>query len=136
MQDRKSLHEPARTRGRIDVREVAFFVILRVACAVVTYGLYILLLAWTGYLVAYVIAYALGIVLAYVSNAVLVFKQPINRRSALSFPLVYIVQFLLGLLVLRALVEWFQVPEWLGLGLSVLITLPITYLMSRWAIHK
>ena len=136
MQDRKPLHEPARARVGIDVREVAFFVVLRVACAVVTYGVYILLLAWTGYLTAYVIAYAIGIVLAYVSNALLVFKQPINRRSALSFPLVYVVQFLLGLLILQALVEWLHVPEWLGLGLSVLISLPITYIMSRWAIRK
>lgn len=136
MQDRKPLLEHASARAGLDVREVASFVALRVVCAVVTYGVYILLLAWTGYLAAYGIAYALGIVLAYVSNAFLVFKQPINRRSALSFPLVYVVQFLLGLLILRALVEWLRVPEWLGLGLSVLITLPITYVMSRWAIRK
>lgn len=118
------------------MRKFIDFTAMRIVCAVLTYGLYLLLLRWIGYEAAYFVAYLVGIVLAYVTNALIVFNQPLNRKSAFLFPLTYIVQFLLGWAVLRASVEMAGVPEWLALGISTILTLPVTYVMSKWAILK
>jgi len=115
------------------MREFVVFIAMRVACAALTYGAYLLLLMWASYEWAYAISYVSGIALAYFTNMAWVFKKATSRSSALRFPVVYLIQFLIGLLILKLLIEGLGIPEWLGLGLSVLITLPITYLLSRWA---
>lgn len=117
------------------MREFIFFVFVRGVCAVLSYGCYLLMLIWFRYEVAYVGSYVIGIGLAYLASAMVVFKQPLNRKSAMLFPLVYLIQFVLGLLLLRLAVETFGVPEWAALAVSVILTLPLTYYMSKWAVR-
>lgn len=116
--------------------EFGRFVFVRALCAVVTYGAYLLLLVPVSYEAAYVLSYLLGIALAYVTSAKFVFRREVSRRSALLFPLVYIVQFAFGFVVIRFAVDYLGVPEGLGLAVSVLATLPVTFAMSRWIIHR
>ena len=104
-------------------------------CAVFSYGLYVALLLVMRYEAAYVIAFIAGVALAYVVNAKVVFEEPMRRKSALWFPFVYLFQFLLCLVLLRVSVERLGVPEWLALGVAVGVTLPITFLLSRWVIR-
>jgi putative flippase GtrA len=98
---------------------------------VVGYGSYLLLLHWLHYVAAYAIAYVIGIAVSYVFNAFIVFRQPMRARAALTFPLVYIVQFLLGLVLLKVLVEALHIPVWMGPLLVSALTLPVTFVMSR-----
>lgn len=107
------------------------FVLLRAMCTVLSYGLYLALLPWIRYEAAYVIAFVTGVVLAYVVNATVVFREPMRPRSALRFPLVYVVQFALSWLLLRVAVEHFGVPESWALLLAVAATLPVTFVLSR-----
>lgn len=116
-------------------REFIRFVAVRAACAVLSYGMYLMLLRWMRYEIAYIVAFAMGVVLAYVVNAIFVFREPMRRRSALQFPLVYLLQFAACLALLRIAVEWWGIPEAFALGIAVMITLPATFLLSRWVIR-
>jgi putative flippase GtrA len=117
------------------VLELAKFIAARVASTVASYLIYLVLLHWMGYALAYFIAYLAGIGLSYVVNAMMVFKQPMTRRSALLFPLIYVVQFLLGMLILRLCIEKLDTPEWLGMAISIVLTLPLAFGLSRWAMR-
>jgi len=120
---------------RIIAVEFVRFVVLRAVCAVFSYGLYLLLLLWLRYEAAYVIAFLAGIGLAYVVSAVFVFQEPMRKRSAFRFPFVYLLQFVLCLVLLRAGVELIGIPEALALAFAVGITLPLTFLLSRWIVR-
>lgn len=116
--------------------ELIKFIATRVASTVASYLIYLALLHWIGYELAYLIAYAAGVILSYLVNALFVFKQPMSRRSAALFPLIYVLQFLLGMVILRLCVEELHLPEWLGMAISILLTLPLAFGLSRWAMRS
>jgi putative flippase GtrA len=47
------------------------------------------------------------------------------------FPLVYVVQYLVGTAVLWACVEWLGIRKEIAVFVSVAATIPFTYLVSR-----
>ena len=102
---------------------------------VVAYGLYLVLLHWLRYELAYSLAYLAGISVGYFMNTLFVFRQPLSRRAALRYPLVYLVQYLLSLLVLRVAVDLVGVPAWLALAFAIVATIPVTFALSRLVIH-
>ena len=69
----------------------------------VGYGVYLGLLRWTSYEIAYAAAYVIGIVVAYVLNSLFVFRSPIGLRTALRYPFVYLAQYLFGAGLLYAM---------------------------------
>jgi putative flippase GtrA len=101
----------------------------------VAYVVYLLLLHWMRYEIAYAIGYVVGIVTAYTLSTTFVFRQPMRKRSAARFPLVYVIQFLISLGLLRVAVEVFAVPTWLALAISVALTMPVTFVLSRWIVR-
>ena len=103
---------------------------------IVAYAIYLLLLQWMRYEIAYSIGYAVGIVMAYALSAMFVFRQPMRKRSAMRFPLVYLAQFLISLGLLRLAVEVIHIPQWLALGFAVVLTIPVTFLLSRWVLNS
>lgn len=96
-----------------------------------TYGIYLALNTILGYQFAYLLAYALGVILAYWVNAVFVFRVPLSWAGLLSYPLVYVVQYLVSALLLEGLVEYFGVREALAPLLVVAMMVPVTYAMSK-----
>jgi len=117
--------------GRRDAGEVLRFLVAGGANTAVAYAVYLLLLDHMRYELAYAIGYCVGIAVAYVLSAMFVFQRPMGVRSAARFPLVYLAQFLASLLVLRMAVEMLDVPRWLALAVSIAVTLPMTFLLSR-----
>lgn len=111
--------------------EIFRFLIVGALNTVVGYGTYLLLLRWLHYEAAYAIAYVIGIVVSYVCNALFVFRQPMRARSALYFPLVYLAQFVCGLIILKVLVSLLHIPVWMAPALVIVLTLPVTYVLSR-----
>lgn len=98
---------------------------------VVGYGGYLILLHWFRYEIAYAIAYALGISVSYAFNAIYVFRQPMRWRSALRYPLVYLLQFLLGLALLKILVDLMHMPQQFAPLAVAALTIPATFLAAR-----
>jgi putative flippase GtrA len=107
------------------------FVIVGILNTVVGYGSYLLILNWFSYEVAYGMGYVLGIAVSYVLNALFVFREPLRPRSAIFYPFVYFVQFLLGLVLLRLLIELLFVSPRLAPMLVIVLTMPVTFLLSR-----
>jgi putative flippase GtrA len=111
--------------------EVFRFLIGGVLNLVVGYGGYLLLLRWMHYAMAYVISYIFSICVSYIFSALIVFRQPLRVRTALFYPLVYLLQFLLGFMLLHVLVEILHLPTWIAPLLVSILTIPVTFLMSR-----
>jgi len=123
------------TSPRSIAGEFIRFLVMGGANTLVAYAVYLLLLNWMRYELAYTIGYAVGIAMAYVLSAGFVFRQPLRRRSATRFPLIYVVQFLVSFALLRIAVEWLHMPAWLALGFAVIATIPVTFVLSRWVIR-
>lgn len=111
------------------------FLIMGGINTLVAYLIYLLLLHWLRYELAYAIGYATGIVIAYGVSSVFVFRKPMRTRSALRFPFVYAAQFLISLGILHFAVEVAHVPHWLAFAIAVGATIPATFALSRWVLH-
>ncbi|WP_211264514.1 GtrA family protein [Stenotrophomonas nitritireducens] len=102
----------------------------------ITYLIYLLLLQSFGYRIAYSAAYAFGIVFAYLINRIFVFRTHAGLRSMLLFPLVYVAQYLSSMAVLWTWIERLHLPARLGPLVVVAITVPLTYLLSRFVFTR
>lgn len=95
------------------------------------YFIYVLLLRFLPYLVSYSIAFVLSIFISYVLNSRFVFKQRLKLSKAARYPLVYAVQYLVGIVSLYLLVQILRIDKLLAPALVVLLTIPATYSLSR-----
>ena len=96
-----------------------------------TYLLYLLILAVAPYQVAYTVAYVSGIFTSYIFNSLFVFREALDWKKAIKYPLVYVVQYLIGLIVLSALVEALSIEPSIAALLNIIVTIPITFILSR-----
>jgi putative flippase GtrA len=96
-----------------------------------TYVAYLALLQIAMYRVAFTLAFAAGILLSYALNARFVFRRPASWRSAWRFPLIYLLQYVLGLALVSICVEWLHAPQWLAPLIPLAVTTPLTYLAMR-----
>lgn len=99
----------------------------------VTYVMYLGLLRVAGYQLSYAIAFVTGIFISYVLGRLFVFKAHQGYRSALMLPLVYLIQYLTGAATVWAWVDLLQQPAMLAPAISILVTLPLTYFLSKFA---
>lgn len=98
----------------------------------VTYLLYLGLLNLFPYQASYAIAYVTGIVLAYVLNRAFVFKSHRGMTSVIGLPVVYAVQYVIAALILWLWVDLIGWDEKLAPLAALCVTVPGTYLLSRW----
>lgn len=119
---------------RSDIREYVVFLACGAANTLITYGFYALFLSFLSYKISYSLAYVGGIVISYYLNSRLVFKEPLSLSKLLQYPLVYVVQYLLGIIVLYISIDLFHISKWLAPLLVIAISLPVTYLVSKFII--
>ncbi|WP_394373384.1 GtrA family protein [Phytobacter diazotrophicus] len=98
----------------------------------VTWGLYLLLLNFIGYEISFTISYILGIVLAYIINRFFVFKMHRGLSSMMLFPLIYIFQYLLGLLIVWGWVEILKMGAAFAPLISIIVSIPLTYILTKY----
>ena len=115
-------------------REFVVFVFFGTVNTLLTYGIYLLLVLFIAYPVAYSVSYVSGVFISYYLNARFVFKEKLRLSKALQFPIVYLAQYLIGLGSLYFLVEVTHVSKFFAPILIVIITVPCTYLLSRYVI--
>jgi putative flippase GtrA len=82
--------------------------------------------------VSYTIAYAFGIVLAYLLYRFYVFGRKARAFGPMWVALIYLSQYLLGVGLVNVWVQLLRQPALWAPLFSVLISLPLTYLLSRW----
>ena len=99
-----------------------------------SYAIYVVLLLFLIYPVAYSLAYFLGIFISYYLNSRFVFKRDVRLVKAFQYPLVYLVQYLLGVSLLSVLIEIFSLNKFIAPALVIMITIPVTFFLSRFII--
>lgn len=115
-------------------RPVTRFLVGGASTTLVSYAAYLVLLHWCPYLVAYGIAFVLGIGWSYGVNTLFVFRAKPSLLRALAFPVVYLAQWLVGSVVLAVFVDGLHLPPPWGPPIVVVVTLPLTYVLSRWIV--
>ena len=114
-----------------DVKRWLRFVFSGAINTVLTYGLYLLLNLIVGFQLAYFVSFFTGVMLSYWINSTFVFRAKLSLKKFLSFPVVYVAQYVASAVVLQILVTTAGVSETLAPIIVVIITIPLTYLMSR-----
>ena len=82
---------------------------------------------------SYTIAYVTGIGIAFLLNKIFVFKTHRGWKSVMVYPFVYFAQYLFGILVLWLIVSQLGLSVELGPLVVVVLTIPLTYWLSRLA---
>lgn len=96
-----------------------------------TWVLYALLLQVLPYRWSYTIAYLLGIALAYLLYRYYVFGTRGGRFGPLWVALIYLVQYVLGLVLVSFWVQVLRQPVVWAPIFAVLVSLPLTYMLNR-----
>jgi putative flippase GtrA len=86
---------------------------------------------YMSYQKSYVIAYVSGIIFSYLFNAHVVFNVKKSWKGLMAYPLVYLLQYALGALLLSLMVEKLGIPEEFAPLLIIVLLLPVTYLLSK-----
>lgn len=102
----------------------------------VTWLIYLMLLNHSGYKVSYTTAYVIGIFLGFLFNRFFVFRIDSGVISAILFPFVYLVQYLLGLLIVWVWVDLIGMQATLAPIASTILTIPVTFILSRYIFNK
>jgi len=97
----------------------------------ITYGVYLLLLSYIPYSISYTISYLFGILIAYVLNRYFVFNSHRGLKSAVLLPLIYLLQYGLNLLILWYWVEKLGFEVRLAPIATIIVTIPLTYALSK-----
>ncbi len=90
-----------------------------------------MLLHVAAYLYAYTIAYVFGLALSYVLNARLVFGRRLESKTAITFPLVYVVQYVLGMLLLPMLVQFAALSAPVAGAVTMVALAPVTFVAAQ-----
>jgi putative flippase GtrA len=126
----------AKQSNRTHWMEFVRFIVCGVINTGVTFIIYVCLLWFVSYPAAYTISYVVGVFIAYWLNARFVFQEALSIARALQYPVVYLVQYLLGLGLLFLLVEVAHLSDIVAPLLVVILTLPVTFLLSRYLIRR
>ena len=117
-------------------REFLRFLIVGAATTLLTYVMYVGLVLFLTYSIAYTATWVLGIFISYYLNARLVFRKRLRLLVAFQYPVVYLLQYLIGLVLLYVLVDRVHLSKFIAPIFIVFVTVPVTYLTSRYVIVR
>ncbi len=102
----------------------------------VTYIIYFLLLDYLSYQISYVISFTLGVLLSYMLSKYFVFKKSGGNLGLLWLTGVYIGQLFLGMVIVEVWVRQVKGPVHLAPLISVALTIPLVFFLSRIIFRK
>jgi len=112
-------------------REFIRFVFFGGVNTLLGYFIYVILLIFLSYKVSFTIAYVSSIFISYYLNSKFVFNRQVSLKKALMYPSVYLIQYLTCMLLLHIFVEILNLSKFIAPILVVLLTVPVTYFLSR-----
>ncbi len=98
---------------------------------ILTYIIYLLLLIVIKYTYAYSISFVFGIVFSYIMNLKYVFNTSNSRKKILIYPLIYLFQYILSLMLLIFIVEILRITQEIAPFIVLIILIPITYFLNK-----
>jgi putative flippase GtrA len=117
-----------------DKKQMLGFAVTGILSTLIMFGLYVMLYQFINYQYAYLIAYTISVIALYFMNR-FVFKGMMSLETILGFPLIYLLQYVLGAVSLEFIV-------WLGFSVTyaplviVIILLPVTFTLNRIVFSK
>jgi putative flippase GtrA len=121
--------------GQFAKPEFYRFLVIGGTNTVFSYAIYALFLIFLPYQVAYTIAYALGIILSYYLNSRFTFRAKMRLVKAAQYPIVYVVQYGLSLLLIYVLVEFWHTNTLVATAIAIPAIIPISYIMTKFIIQ-
>ena len=112
------------------------FIGVGVINTIASYLVYILFALFLDYQIAYAIAFVFGIILSFVLNTKYVFEVQQTIKKFLLFPLVYLIQYLLGAGMMSLIVEIFEINKFIAPLIVTMCLIPVSYLMSKKILEK
>ena len=106
------------------------FVMFGAINTAVTYFIYLILSQIMFYQVAYFLAYVSGIILAYILNS-FVFSSQSTFRKMILYPFIYVIQYLIGAVLMYLLLELLGLPNAIAPLLAMVLLAPISYYLNK-----
>ncbi len=116
----------ARSRG-----EFLRFVAVGALNTGLTYGLYVALVHFIHYQLAYAVAYSTGIVLQFLLHSRFVFRVPLRATNVFGYPPIHLVLYGFGALLLHVLVARLGMNERLAPLLVIALSVPLSFALTR-----
>ncbi|MEC0227957.1 GtrA family protein [Paenibacillus alba] len=121
---------------RFFTKEFIRFIVVGMLNTLLTYLVYLLLNNLLNYNTAYAVGYIMGLVFSYFMNTIFVFKGSLTLKKGLQFPFVYLLQFILSECILFILVDQLHFNKTSAPLVVVILTIPITFLLSKLIIKR
>jgi len=112
-------------------KEFIRFVLFGGVNTLLGYLIYVILLIFLNYKVSFTITYVSSIFISYYLNSKFVFYRKVSLKKGLMYPSVYLIQYLTCMLLLHFFVEILNLSKFIAPILAVLLTVPVTFFLSR-----
>lgn len=117
-------------------KEFLRFIIAGSVNTLLSWLMFVALVQYLAYLVAYSMAYVFGILISYYLNVKFVFRESIMLESVIKYPVIYLSQYSCGVISMWFIVGQLKLPPHLAMVIVITITVPITFFISRKLIKK
>lgn len=119
---RERLHRPVR---------FARYVVVGAANTAASYGVYLLLLLFIDYRLAYSVAYVVGLLGGYWAHSTLVFRVEHGARSALVYLTTCAAAYLASLALVYVAVDRWMLPKPAAMLAALMVTVPMSFVLLR-----
>lgn len=110
------------------------FIVAGTANTLITYLLYLILLPFAGYFWSFSFSFVIGIFFSFFVYTLYVFRAQLVWKKIVQYPAIYLIQYIAGLLLLTALIDYLGMDARLAPFANVLLLLPVSFLINRWFI--
>lgn len=117
--------------------EIIKFVIVGGINTLDYYVVYLMLLKLFNvhYMLSHIIGFVVGFIISYYLNCYFVYNVKPTLKKFLSFPLTQVANMGMQTLFLYVFVRWFNLPSEIAPFVGLVITIPITFVMSKWLLR-
>lgn len=117
-------------------KEIFRFLTINLINTILSYSVYLILLLFYNYNIAYSISFACGILISFYLNTIFVFRQEFTLVKFFQFPLVYVMQYILGISLLQLVVKKVDIQEVFFPFIVILFSLPINFIFTRFLFKR
>jgi hypothetical protein len=106
-----------------------YYLLLGLINTLLSYLLYLIFLNYFRFELAYSFSFLSTLLLTYYTNIKFVFKVPISFLNSVKYPIFYFLQFIIGYIAIKALINFFSISTLLAPLLYLIISIPLNYLI-------
>lgn len=117
--------------------EIIKFVIVGGINTLDYYIVYLILLKLlnVNYMISHIIGFIVSFIISYYLNCYFVYKVKPTLKKFLSFPITQVVNMGMQTFLLYIFVRWFDFPSEIAPFVGLIVTIPITFVLSKWILR-